>query len=275
MNNTKWLGAAAAVVVVVLLAVWWGQTNKSTSQPTTSTTPDQTQTQQPPKSSAVKLSSNASMGNFLVDSRGMTLYYFPKDFINKSNCAVGQCLTAWPVFYSADTAVASPLQKADFGQITRDDNAKQSTYKGWPLYYYFKDTKPGDTLGEGVGDVWYILPEPFYTVMTQNQESVGGNYLVDQKGMTLYTFTSDKQGTATTPPVSNCSDKCLAAWPVFNTTVIAPSLMKNSDFTSFKRADGVTQLAYKGWPLYHYATDKKSGDVLGQNFNKVWFVAKP
>ena len=275
MDTKKWLPIAVVVVVVGLVAVWLMQSKKS--NPT-----DQNQTQQQPKQTSqeptktVKLSSKQNMGNFLVDAKGMTLYYFPKDFINKSNCPLGPCLTAWPVFYSADTVVSLPLNKVDFGQITRDDGAMQSTYKGWPLYYYFKDTQPGDTLGEGVGNIWYIVPEPFYTVMMQNQESIGSNYLSDAKGMTLYSFTNDKQGTSNTPPQSKCTDQCLAAWPVFYTSsIIIPSLLKNTDFTSFKRSDGANQLAYKGSPLYYYASDTKSGDIKGQGFNKVWFVVKP
>lgn len=267
MNSTKWLGIAVAVAAVVLLGVWMNRSNKSTPV-------DQDQNAQQ-SSDTIKLSSKQG-GKFLVDAKGMTLYYFPKDNINKSNCAAGQCLTAWPVFYSDETVVSSPLKKDNFGEITRDDGIEQSTYLGWPLYYYFKDAKAGDTLGEGVGDVWYILPEPFYTVMIQNQESVGGNYLISPNGMTLYYFTNDKQGTGTTPPQSNCSGTCLASWPAFYPgSVIAPSLLKNSDFTTFQRSSGANQLAYKGWPLYYYASDTKPGEVKGQGLNKVWFVVKP
>ena len=33
------------------------------------------------------------------------------------------------------------------------------------------------------------------------------------------------------------------------------------------------QLAYMGRPLYTYSPDKKPGDVNGQGFNNLWFVA--
>jgi predicted lipoprotein with Yx(FWY)xxD motif len=33
----------------------------------------------------------------------------------------------------------------------------QLTLNGWPLYYYSKDMAPGDTLGQGVGSVWYVI----------------------------------------------------------------------------------------------------------------------
>jgi predicted lipoprotein with Yx(FWY)xxD motif len=36
------------------------------------------------------------------------------------------------------------------------DGKKQWAAKGWPLYYWAKDTKPGDKTGDGVGEAWKI-----------------------------------------------------------------------------------------------------------------------
>jgi predicted lipoprotein with Yx(FWY)xxD motif len=44
-----------------------------------------------------------------------------------------------------------------FSTITRTDGTTQVTYNGWPLYYYAKDQQAGDTTGEGVGSVWYLV----------------------------------------------------------------------------------------------------------------------
>ena len=46
---------------------------------------------------------------------------------------------------------------AMLGTTARTDGTTQVTYNGWPLYYYIKDQKAGDTTGQGVGDVWYVL----------------------------------------------------------------------------------------------------------------------
>lgn len=130
------------------------------------------------------------MGNYLVDAKGMTLYYFTKDVIGKSN-ATGVVLGDWTVLDAPTKfVVPSSLKAADFGTFSRNDGTKQATYKGWPLYYYNKDRVSGDTLGDGVGDAWFVTKEPFYTVMLQNKVDIG-NYLVDAKGMTLYYFTKD------------------------------------------------------------------------------------
>ena len=43
------------------------------------------------------------------------------------------------------------------GTITRDDGSTQVTYNGWPLYYFQDDAAPGDTNGQGLGGVWFLV----------------------------------------------------------------------------------------------------------------------
>jgi predicted lipoprotein with Yx(FWY)xxD motif/plastocyanin len=123
--------------------------------------PTATQTPSANTTYTVMTSSKADLGNFLVDGKGMTLYYFTKDSVGKST-ATAAILQNWPIFNPAEFVVPSSLSTADFGTITRDDGQKQATYKAWPLYYYVKDLAPGDTLGQGVGNVWFVInPEKF------------------------------------------------------------------------------------------------------------------
>lgn len=92
----------------------------------------------------------------LVDSKGMTVYYFTKDSIGKSACS-GECLTKWPVVPSEAVKAETGLDPAQFGTITREDGAKQVTFRGYPLYTFFKDKMPGDINGQGVNSVWYTI----------------------------------------------------------------------------------------------------------------------
>jgi len=43
------------------------------------------------------------------------------------------------------------------GTITGIDGEPQLTLNGWPLYYFAGDAAPGDTNGQGVGGVWWVL----------------------------------------------------------------------------------------------------------------------
>jgi predicted lipoprotein with Yx(FWY)xxD motif len=87
----------------------------------------------------------------LVGPNGMTLYTFDKDAAGsgKSVCN-GPCATNWPPLMASATDQAS----GDFTVITRDDGSKQWAVKGKPVYYWVKDSKPGDKTGDGVNKVW-------------------------------------------------------------------------------------------------------------------------
>jgi predicted lipoprotein with Yx(FWY)xxD motif/plastocyanin len=104
-----------------------------------------------------KVSQNDQLGQFLVDDKGMTLYLYTKDTPNTSTC-YDQCAVTWPPFYSNGAPVAgSGIDASLLGTTTRKDGTVQVTYKGWPLYYWFRDQKPGDTLGQWVGGTWFVI----------------------------------------------------------------------------------------------------------------------
>ena len=94
-----------------------------------------------------------------------------------------------------------------------------------------------------------------------------GSVMVDSKHMTLYTFAKD------TATQSNCNGACASNWPPLMASADAKA---SGDWTVVKRADGATQWAYKGHPLYGWIKDKKPGDTTGDGFaNGAWHVARP
>jgi predicted lipoprotein with Yx(FWY)xxD motif len=105
----------------------------------------------------VDLGQNDSLGSFLVDDKGMTLYLFTKDTPNTSVC-YDKCATAWPPLLTTGDPVAGEGADASLlGTTNRKDGSVQVTYNGWPLYYYEKDKAPGDVTGQDVGGVWYVV----------------------------------------------------------------------------------------------------------------------
>lgn len=44
-----------------------------------------------------------------------------------------------------------------WGTVTRNDGTTEATYNGWPLYYWAQDSAPGQTTGQGVQDVWWVV----------------------------------------------------------------------------------------------------------------------
>jgi plastocyanin len=66
-------------------------------------------------------------------------------------------------------STVSTLPASDIGSITRSDGSKQSTYKGYPLYYFVKDTEHGDTNGQNVNKVWFVIDPAKFTGTTAPQ----------------------------------------------------------------------------------------------------------
>lgn len=93
-------------------------------------------------------------GDILTTPKGLTLYVFDNDVPNsgKSVCT-GQCRGLHPPYLvEAGGKVAQPL-----GVVLREDGVRQWSYKGRPLYLFYADEKPGDTLGDGLNrGTWHV-----------------------------------------------------------------------------------------------------------------------
>ncbi len=97
---------------------------------------------------------NPVKGIYLSDPEGKTLYVFDKDSKGVSNCH-GVCAQLWPPFVDGSRTIP-PLPK-NISLIKRSDGFMQYAWKGRPLYYYSRDTKPGDIKGDGIGNLWHII----------------------------------------------------------------------------------------------------------------------
>ncbi len=108
------------------------------------------------------------------------------------------------------------------------------------------------------------LPPLFPAKVFQSKQ---GPILVDNKGMTLYTFDRDSTGTK-----SACDAKCAERW----TPLAAPDdAVPKGDFTIVIRADGRKMWAYRYRPLYTSQSDKAPGDINGFDGANLWHIARP
>ena len=231
----------------------------------------------------ISLSTSATLGTYLSDKDGRSLYFFATDANGQASCT-GGCEAVWPAFnvdnLTADK-LAAGLTLSDFGTITTASAKKQLTYKGWPLYYYAPSVNGANTLesagkttGDGVGGVWFIA-KPDYSIMIVRSQLKGHDqknyksdytegdglttYFTDAKGITLYTFKNDnfKKNNFTKADFSNN-----AVWPIYETDkMVVPSILDKSKF-SVITVFGKSQLTYNGWPLYYFGQD---ANVRGAN----------
>lgn len=238
----------------------------------------------------VNLSTSATLGSYLSDKSGRSLYFFGTDANGQSSCT-GGCEALWPSFVvdnlTADKLGAG-LKLSDFGTITTATGKKQLTYKSWPLYHYAPVSTgdgyggagtntleaPGKTTGDGVGGIWFIA-KPDYSIMIVSSQLLGhdgknyksdytlGNglttYFTDAKGLTLYTFKNDNfnKNNFTKADFSNNG-----VWPIYETDkIVVPSILDKSKF-SVITVFGKSQLVYNGWPLYYFGQD---ANIRGAN----------
>ncbi len=218
----------------------------------------------------------SSLGEIVVDGDGNALYLFVPDAQGVSTCYDG-CAEAWPPMVGEGTAGAG-VDGGLLGSVARDDGSTQVTLNGWPLYYFAGDTSDGDTNGQGVNDVWFVLNANGDQVGDAGAEAAGsgavvalaesslGEILVDGEGITLYLFAPDAQGEST------CYDGCASAWPPAVGAFAAGEGIDGELLGSVARTDGTEQATYNGWPLYYFASDAAPGDTNGQGANDVWYV---
>lgn len=152
-----------AIVALTLLAGACGDDEDDTTtaaqdSATTSSAPSEDDAPEDAPSGAPTVTlGRTDLGEILTDGEGRTLYLFTRDSPGESACT-DACLDTWPPLEATDELVAGDgLDQAQLGEITRDDGTRQVTYASMPLYYYAADAEPGETNGQGVGDVWFVV----------------------------------------------------------------------------------------------------------------------
>ena len=126
----------------------------TTAGDTTTAAADTTTTEAAAPAGSVMLAST-DLGDILQDSEGRTLYLFNPDAQGDSTC-YDDCADAWPAFVEEGSA-GEGVDASLLGTTTRTDGAVQVTYNGWPLYYFSGDAAPGDTNGQALNDVWWVV----------------------------------------------------------------------------------------------------------------------
>ncbi len=99
----------------------------------------------------------SDLGQILTDADGYTVYLFTNDEQGAGTSACeGDCIAAWPVVGEI-TSPSGALDADLVGSIERSDGTIQATYNGWPLYRFANDEVIGDTNGQGVNDIWWVI----------------------------------------------------------------------------------------------------------------------
>lgn len=104
---------------------------------------------------------SASLGEYLTDKRGLTLYVYADDKKLQSTCS-GDCLKLWlPAAFDPNDKVqllTDTLSKK-INAAKAGDGSVQYAFGDRPLYYFVGDFNPGDVNGNGLANgKWSIVP---------------------------------------------------------------------------------------------------------------------
>ena len=148
----------AGAAALLLLAAACGDDDDNGDETSTGSN-DQTTTtaaQESGGGTEVKVA-DTDLGSVLVSADGKTLYVFDNDQGSTSSCE-GGCASTWPPLATdGDPTAGDGVDASLLGTTDRSDGTKQVTYDGHPLYNYNADTAAGDTNGQGVGGIWWVI----------------------------------------------------------------------------------------------------------------------
>lgn len=144
----------ALIGVSLLLFAACGGDDDSTgsSQPSTENQPAGDESAQETVSVA-----SSEFGDILTDSEGATLYMFVPDENGEPTC-YDDCAASWPALEATGAPSGGDgIEGSLLGTVERTDGATQVTYNDMPLYYFSGDKAAGDTNGQGISDVWWVV----------------------------------------------------------------------------------------------------------------------
>ena len=218
------------------------------------------------------LREDSEFGPIFTDANGRPLYYFARDVNGLNNCT-GGCAENWPIFFADNIDISNPSFDQSLIGTIEVNGQSQTTYNGWPLYYFANDNNGTTVNGDGVGSVWYVA-KPNYSIMVANGQLVGNdgqNYIINNDGQyvvgtgntqyfidfasgrTLYRFVNDEADQSNFGGNANI-------WPKYTTTIQGlPSILAATDLNII--ADN--QISFKGNPLYKFGSDEGRGDTKG------------
>jgi predicted lipoprotein with Yx(FWY)xxD motif len=158
--------AGAALLVAACSNAGSGATTGATGVPATQASTVAPATEAPgsaaPSAAAmtdtINVATDSSGGQFIVATNGMPLYLFTPDGDDMSTCK-DTCAANWPAYTVADgvTPTAGAGVTGTVGTFKRDDGTMQVTINKQPLYFFANDKAPGDTNGQGLNEVWYLV----------------------------------------------------------------------------------------------------------------------
>ena len=156
--------AGSALAVIALAGC-----STTASTPTAASASPSMSASKAPAPSPDAATASGKLGQIIVDGKGMTAYVWDKDTANSGvSACTGTCATLWSAITTASATPTVTGITGTVAEITGVSGGKQITINGLPIYTFTKDTKPGDTNGQLVLNIWHVLSPAGAKITTPN-----------------------------------------------------------------------------------------------------------
>lgn len=114
---------------------------------------------EPAEDAGVSLAvTDSDVGEILADAEGMVVYLFEPDEGSGESTCYDDCAETWPALtVDGDPVAGAGVDEGLLDTTERDDGGTQVVYNGHPMYYFANDQAPGDTNGQGINEVWWVV----------------------------------------------------------------------------------------------------------------------
>jgi len=225
-----------------------------------------------------------TIGRMLTTDKNFAVYAFDGDTSSSTACDE-QCTRRFePVL-----APALAREQGEWTIFERSPGVRQWVYRGQPLYTHKLDQHSWSQQGSDVSGWQNVFTQraPAYPESFSVQQTIAGNVLADDRGMTIYTYacgddsidqlSCDHPEDTQVYRLAMCgggdAEKCLQHWPYVEAPESAEtgsrtwSVLEIDPMTGRladpEQENALSVWAYRDRPVYTYGGDDKPGDVHG------------
>ena len=156
MRRIKLMAALVAAGTLLLAACGGDDDDTSSGSKTESSSKESTTTTAESTDAAMVKSESSSLGDILVTADGKTVYAFTNDKDGKPTCGAG-CSDTWPAVSVPSDQLPAGLDASVFTVVAGVDGGFQLAAAKHPLYTFSGDSASGDTKGQALGNVWFVV----------------------------------------------------------------------------------------------------------------------
>lgn len=211
------------------------------------------------QTSGLNVTSSNGFSDQLVTAEGMSIYMLTQDTDGVSTCT-DVCTTNWqPLTAEGELTLDERVNSDLLGTHERADGTIQLTYAGQPLYTHARDTMIGDSHGQSLGNLFFVL-------------SSNGDAIAGFAAPVVAEVSEEVMAELMTSGEQVYAQNCLACHGAEGQGAVGPRLEGNSNLarTSFLASRILHGYPEHGMPAYRDILDDEQVAALATFVRNSW-----